>query len=172
MSTSAPQVILRRDKKAFEPITVVAPRRAWRLVGWFGFMLAAVGFVDVALQWYPTAFQSPEWEFGTVAVSFASLPLFSIGAMALLASFFARGVRGGVIAMGVFFSLLTIAVVLGFMLFLSDVPLALRAASGPAVVVLKKSIIRTLMMGLSFGTGYLIAAFMSFRYLTRRMSDD
>lgn len=27
--------------------------KAWRAVGWFGSVLAFVGFVDVALVWYP-----------------------------------------------------------------------------------------------------------------------
>jgi hypothetical protein len=171
MSAAAPQVILRSDKKVLQPISVVAPRKAWRLVGWLGMMLAVVGFADVALQWYPLAFQSPEWEFGTVSVSFASLPLLSIGSMALLASFLARGSKHGVIAMAFFLSLLTIGVVLGFLIFLTDVPLALRAATGPSLLVLKKSIARTVIMGVSFGTGYLIAAVTSFRYLMRRTND-
>ena len=173
MSTAAPQVILRSDKKAaLQPITVVAPRKAWKLVGWLGLMLAVVGLVDVGLQWYPTAFQSPEWEFGTVSVSFASLPLLSIGSMALLASFLARGSKRGVIAMALFFGLLTIGIVLGFLIFLTDVPLALKAATGPSAMVLKKSIVRTVIMGVSFGAGYLIAAVTSFRYLMRRTTDD
>ena len=172
MSTAAPQVILRSDKKAVQPISVVAPRKAWKLLGWLGLMLAVVGLVDVGLQWYPTAFQSPEWEFGTISVSFASLPLLSIGTMALLASFLARGSKRGVIAMAFFFSLFTIGIVLGFLIFLTDLPLALRAAPGPSAMALKKSIVRTVIMGVSFGTGYLTAAVTSFRYLMRRTTDD
>lgn len=172
MTSSAPRVLVQKDKKALDPISVSAPRTAWRLFAWFGLVLAVVGSVDVALQWYPLAFQSPEWEFGTVSVSFASLPLLTIGSTILLASFLARGVRAGVVTMGVVFTLLTLGVVFGFVLFLTDVPLALRAAPGPAALNLKKSILRTTVMGLTFGTGYLIAAVTSFRYLLRSVSDD
>jgi hypothetical protein len=172
MTSSAPRVLVQKDKKALDPISVSAPRTAWRLFAWFGLVLAIVGFVDVAMQWYPVAFQSPEWEFGTVSVSFASLPLLTIGSTILLASFLARGVRAGVITMGVVFTLLTLGIVFGFVLFLTDVPLALRVAPGPAALNLKKSIVRTMVMGLTFGAGYLIAAVTSFRYLLRRVSDD
>ena len=172
MNSSAPRVLVQKDKKALDPISVSAPRTAWRLFAWFGLVLAIVGFVDVAMQWYPLAFQSPEWEFGTVSVSFASLPLLTIGSTILLASFLARGIRAGVVTMGVVFTLLTLGIVFGFMLFLTDVPLALRTAPGPAALNLKKSIVRTMVMGLTFGAGYLIAAVTSFRYLLRRVSDD
>jgi hypothetical protein len=171
MSSSAPRVLVQRDKKALDPISVSAPRTAWRLFAWFGLVLALVGFVDVALQWYPLAFQSPEWEFGTVSVSIASLPLLTIGSTILLASFLARGVRSGVVTMSVVFTFLALGVAFCLFVFLTDVPLALRAGRGPEALTLKKSIVRTTVMGLTFGAGYLIAAVTSFRYLLRRVSD-
>jgi hypothetical protein len=59
-----------------------------------------------------------------------------------------------------------------FLLFLSDVPLALKAsAATPMVYTIKKSIIRTSVMALGFGAGYLAAAVVSFRYLFRRLKD-
>ena len=65
-----------------------------------------------------------------------------------------------------------VLVVGAFLLFLSDVPLALKAsAPTPMGVTIKKSIIRTSVMALGFGTGYLVAVVVSFRYLFRRMQD-
>jgi hypothetical protein len=171
MNSSAPRILVRKDRKALQPIAIAAPKSAWQLFGWFGLLLAVVGSVDVALQWYPLAFNSPEWEFGTIAVSIASLPLLTIGTTVLLASFMTRAVRPGVVAMSVVFSLLTLAVAFGLVLFLTDVPLALRAAPAQAAISLKKSIVRTLVMGFSFGLAYLTAAVSSFRYLSRRISD-
>jgi hypothetical protein len=167
-----PHVVIQADRKALNPISVTAPRTAWRLLGWFGLLLAVVGFIDVALQWYPASFKSPEWEFGTVASSVATLPLLTIGLMALLASFLARGDRAGVMTMAVVFAILLVLLIGAFLLFLSDVPLALKAsAPTPMGVTIKKSIIRTSVMALGFGTGYLVAVVVSFRYLFRRMQD-
>jgi hypothetical protein len=169
---SAPHVVIQADKKALNPISVTAPRTAWRLLGWFGLLLAVVGFIDVALQWYPASFKSPEWEFGTVAGSVATLPLLTIGLMSLLASFLARGHRSGVMAMAVVFAVLLVLVVGAFLLFLSDVPLALKASSPtPMAVTIKKSIVRTSVMAIGFGVGYLSAVVVSFRYLFRRIKD-
>jgi hypothetical protein len=169
---SAPHVVIQADRKALNPISVTAPRTAWRLLGWFGLLLAVVGFMDVALQWYPTSFKSAEWEFGTVTGSFATLPLLSIGLMSMLASYLARAERGGVVAMAIVFSVLLVLIVGAFLLFLSDVPLALRAsAQTPAVLTMKKSIIRTSVMAIGFGTAYLVAVVVSFRYLFRRIKD-
>jgi len=167
-----PHVVIQADRKALNPITVAAPRTAWRLLGWFGLLLAAVGFVDVALQWYPASFKSPEWEFGTVAGSLATLPLLTIGLMSLLASFLARAERAGVVTMAVVFAVLLLFVVGSFLMFLSDVPLALKAsAATPMVYTIKKSIIRTSVMAIGFGAGYFAAAVVSFRYLFRRIKD-
>jgi hypothetical protein len=69
------------------------------------------------------------------------------------------------------FCLLTVALAFGLVLFLTDVPLALRAAPGQAALPLKKSIVRTLVMGFSFGLAYVTAAVTSFCYLSRRISD-
>lgn len=167
-----PHVVIQADRKALNPIAVTAPRTAWRLLGWVGLLLAAVGFVDVALQWYPASFKSPEWEFGTVANSMAALPLLTIGLMSLLASFLARAERTGVLVMAIVFAFLLVFVVGAFLLFLSDVPLALKAsATTPMVVTIKKSIIRTSVMAIGFGVGYFAAVVVSFRYLFRRIKD-
>jgi len=167
-----PHVVIQADRKALNPIAVTAPRTAWRLLGWFGLLLAVVGFVDVALQWYPASFRSPEWEFGTVGSSLATLPLLTIGLMSLLASFLARADRAGMVTMAVVFAILFVLVVGAYLLFLSDVPLALKASDKtPMVVAVKKSIIRATVMAVGFGVGYLAAAVVSFRYLFRRLKD-
>jgi hypothetical protein len=170
---SAPRVVIQADRKILSPITVTAPRAAWRLLGWFGLLLAVVGFIDVALQWYPTSFKSPEWEFATVAATVATLPLLTIGLTVLLASLLARGSRAGVTTMAAVFALMSFLLVAAYLLFLSDVPMALRASTNPGIILtIKKSIIRTSAMALGFGGGYLVAAAVSYRYLSRRINDD
>ena len=171
MSSGAQQILVGKNRKALDPVSVNAPRSGWRLFSWFGLLLAVVGGFDVALQWYPLAFSSAEWEFGTISVSIASLPVLTIGSVVLLASFMARGERSGVIVMSVVFTVLTLTLAFWLVLFLTDVPQALRAVPAPAALQLKKSILRTLVMGVCFCSAYLIAAVSSFRYLSRRFTD-
>jgi hypothetical protein len=166
-----PRLIGLRDAKAPKPVTRRAPWTAWRAIGWFGLILALIGAADVAIQWYPVSFNSPEWEFGTIAVSFGSLPVLTIGLVAMLASFLARGSRAGVIAMSVVFVLLVVLVGLAYTLFLLDVPLVLKLATGPGGMAIKKAVVRTSVMGLGFGAAYVGAAGLSFNYLSRRKRD-
>ncbi len=167
-----PHVVIQADRKALNPITVAAPQTAWRLLGWLGFLLAFVGFVEVALQWYPASFKSPEWEFGTVAGSVATLPVLTIGLMSMLASFLARAEKAGVVTMAIVFALLFVLVVGAFLLFLSDVPLALKASNQlPVVITIKKAIVRTSVMAIGFGAAYLVSVVVSFRFLFRRIKD-
>jgi hypothetical protein len=168
---SAPRVVIQADRKALSPIAVTAPLTAWRWLGWLGLVLAIVGGVDIALRWYPLAFRSTEWEFGTISITFASLPLFSIGLVALLASFLARAVRSGVVVMSVVFVLLALFVAVMFVIFLLDVPLAIRMVRGVVGLELKKTIARTIIMGAASGVMYVAAAVVSFRYLLRRVKD-
>ena len=168
---SAPRVVIQADRKALNPITITAPLTAWRWLGWLGLVLAIVGGVDIALRWYPLAFRSTEWEFGTISITFASLPLFSIGLVALLASFLARGVRSGVMAMSAVFVLLALFVAVTLVIFLLDVPLAIQMVRGAVGLELKKTIVRAVVMGATFDVMYVAAAVVSFRYLLRRVKD-
>lgn len=170
-ASSAPHVVIRADRRAVDPLTIGAPKAAWRLLGWFGGLLVMVGGVDLASQWYPTAFKSAEWEFSVVSVTIASLPLLTIGAVVVLASFLARAKRGGVVVMGVAFAALFLAVGLMLALFASDLPLALRAPAGAPLTAIKKAIVRTLVMGVGYEVAYFIAAITSFRYAFGRIKD-
>ena len=134
-------------------------------------MLAIVGMVDVALQWYPVSFRSTEWEFATISTTFATLPLLTLGTTIMLAAFLALGVRSGVMTMAIVFTLLGIGVVACYLLFALDIPIALKFATGPAGLTIKKAIVRSLVMGACFGVGYLSAAVVSFRYLFGRIAD-
>ena len=169
--TGAPHILIQSDPRARDPITRSAPLTAWRLFGWFGLLLVLIGGLDVVSQWYPTSFKSPEWEFGTSALTIASLPLLTIGVVVFGASLMARGRRGGVIAVGAFYVLLFVAVGMVLVLFALDVPLALRAPAGPALTVVKKTILRTVVMGAAYEAAFLAAAVVSFRYAFGRIMD-
>lgn len=147
-----------------------APRTAWRELGWFGLLIAVVGLVDLGVNWYPIRFGSPEWEFGTIATSIGSLPLITMGLAALLASFLARGRRWGILTMGAVLLVLGVAVLALLAVFALDVPLALKAsARSPAALVLRKTIVRTALLGLAFCLGYLAAGIGSIVSTKRRI---
>jgi hypothetical protein len=169
MATPAKKILVQEEgPRRVSPIVPSQPR-AWKIIGWFGLLLAVIGGVDAALHWYPPAFSSPEWEFGTVATSVGALPLPTIGLAALLGSFLARGVRWGIITMAVVLLVLGLTVLAAYGLFLLDVPLALNAATGPAATALKKAIVRTTVMGPGFGLAYILAGIVALRHLSRRV---
>lgn len=167
MATPARKILVREERSRRAAPTAPSTPVAWKVIGWFGLLLAIVGLCDVALHWYPLAFSSPEWEFGTVAMSLGALPLPTIGFAALLGSFLARGVRWGIMTMSIVLLVLGLAVLAAYALFLLDVPLALRAATSPAALTLKKAIFRTTVMGPGFGIAYVVGAVMALRHLSR-----
>jgi len=171
MTTSAPQILVRKDRAGLNPLPVAAPQTAWRYGGWLGLVLAVVGGVDIALRWYPLAFRSPEWEFGTIGITVAALPLFSIGLVLLLAASLARASRVGALVLAVVFSLVAVLLLAILMLFLLDVPLALQAPDARLLLDVKKTILRTLVMGAAFEAMFVGSAVISFRYVLRRVKD-
>lgn len=173
---TAPHVLIQADTRAIDPITTSAPRTAWRVLGQFGFLLAVIGGIDIALHWYPPAFRSAEWEFGTIATTLGSLPLPTMGLLAVLASALARAVKGNLIALSVVQIVLAVFVAACLMVFVLDVPLALRAVGQPNIPVgaaeeMKRTIARTLAMGVGFGIVYAYGAVVSIRFLLRRVTD-
>ena len=60
------------------------------------------------------------------------------------------------------------AVVLGsYVLFLLDVPVALRAVSGEALLGIKKAIVKTTLLAVVFSAGYLVAGLGAIRHTQR-----
>jgi len=168
---SAPQVVLKRDEKKFEPVFVAAPKTSWRYAGWLGLVLAVSGGVDLVLRWYPVAFKSPEWEFGTVGMTVGTMPLFAIGLVLLLAASLARASRIGVSAMSAVFAIMALFLAGALLLFLLDVPLALRADNPAVRLEIKKTIARTLIVGGAFEALFIGCAVVSIRYILRRVKD-
>ena len=142
-------------------------RTAWRFLGWFGLSLAVIGFGQLALNFYPAlAFGSPEWEFATIAVTIGGLPLATMGLAGLVAAAVANGSRRGMIAVAIVLLLLCICVAVALGMFLTVVPLALRAPPEVAAGV-RQSIAKTLWMGSGFGFLYLTAGVGVLRHLKR-----
>ena len=171
MAASGPQVVLKRDTKKYEPVFVAAPKTAWSYIGWLGLVLAVSGGVDIALRWYPLAFKSPEWEFGTVGITVGTLPLFAIGLVLLLAASLARASSLGVSVMSAVFGVMAVFLAGALLVFLLDVPLALRPDNPAIRLEIKKTIARTLIVGGAFEALFIGCAVVSIRYILRRVKD-
>ena len=153
-----------------EPIAVTRPGdppRAWRWLGWFSLVLALAGLGDWLLAWFPMRFGSPEWEFGTVVSTLSGLPLVTMGFAGLLASAVARGIRWQVVAVAVAALLFGTWVVAAFVVFLLDVPIAMRAVQGVARLGIMKAIAKTSMLAVLFSTVYFVAAISALRFARR-----
>ncbi len=138
---------------------------AWKWVGWVGLALALAGGTDLLLVWYPTAFGRPEWEFATLVQTFAGLPLVSIGFAGVLGGALALGRRWLIVTMAVVLLVGALVLLLALMLFLTDVPLALRASEGLARTGIKKAVFKTLMLGVIFGGAYGAAGVAALRHM-------
>ena len=137
--------------------------RAWRWIGWLALALFLAGAVDWVLAWIPLRFGSPEWEFGTVVASFGGLPLMTMGFAGLLASAIARGIRWQVVMISLFVLVWAVWILGALIIFLLDVPIALRASSGPVHLGLMKATARTTTLGLLFSTSYFVAGIAALR---------
>jgi hypothetical protein len=141
-----------------------APEKAWRAIGWFGLLLAIVGFGDLGLLWFPFRLGSAEWEFGTIAASLAGLPLPTMGLAFLLAAGLGLGQRGLIRATA--WSLLALAflILAGYVVFLTNVPLALKGAPEAVALSVKRAVVKTTLLGLGFPAAYILLAIGTLRH--------
>jgi hypothetical protein len=140
-------------------------------VGWFGFLIATIGFADIALYLYPPAFGVPEWEFATLTAVLSALPLSTIGMAGIVGALLVNPVRLWLTVMAVALLLLAAAVAGGYVLFLLDVPMALEAArAGPQAPAIYRSIARSTIMAVGFGSAYLVAGITLLRSRPERES--
>lgn len=165
----APKIVLDERAKQGAPL-IADPDRAWAAAGWFGLLLAFVGLADFALALYPPGFGTVEWEFGTVAAMFAGLPLVTMGFAGMLASALARGRRRTIIVIASALLLLAAVTLALWVVFLSDVPVALRVVQGEALVGIKKAAVKTSILGLAFSFAYLVVGLGAIRYVRRGRS--
>jgi len=162
MQMAEPRILVADDRAGRELVSDV--RAAWRWVGWFSLILALAGLGDWVLTWLPLQFGAMEWEFGTVVSSFSGLPLITMGFAGLLASALARGIRWQVLTLSGVLLLFAVMIVGAFLVFLLDVPLALRAVQGPAHRGILKAVAKTCLLGVLFSGAYLFAGIAAMRH--------
>ena len=141
--------------------------QAWRWIGWLSLALALAGLTDWILAWIPPRFGNIEWEFATIVSTIAGLPLITLGIAGLAGSAVARGIRWQLITIGLIAVIWGI-VILGLLLvFLLDVPVALKMVRGPAHLGVMKATAKTLVLAVLFCTVYLTVGVSSLRRAIR-----
>lgn len=124
--------------------------RTWAILGWVGLAFLVVGGADFALTWYPMDFGNREWEFGTVTASFNGLPILVLGLGLLLTSSLQSGRRWWSLlaALGAF--VLALWIVVGVVLWATNVPLALSSVPPDVMIGMKKSIAKTVVQSVTY----------------------
>jgi hypothetical protein len=142
-----------------------AQLKGWVILGWLGLAYLIMSVIDLALGWYPIRFGQPEWEFGTISATIAGLAIPTLSLYLMLASAFAR--ERTKLIKGIAIAMIVIAVFLAvlFILYLTAVPLALRAVSNNPIIHLgmEKSIIKSLTLFLGYEGLFILGAIKGLR---------
>ena len=140
---------------------------AWRIVAWFGLLFLLISLADMALVWYPLRRGNPAWEFGAIDLMFSSLPVLTIGYAALLGSAFALGRYTRATVYGTLGVLLGLGFLAAFLVFLTDVPLALRNSPDQVLTGVKKAVFRNTVFGVCFPIAFLASGIGAIRHARR-----
>lgn len=160
---SAPKVLV--QEAAAKPRLAPAPDFGWYLIGWIGLVFAVVGGMDLLLTWYPLNLGNTEWEFGTVTAALDGLPAFTLGIALLMGSGAARGDRLLMRVMAIVFALLALLILAAAVLYVTDLPIALKAVTQPVIRTgLKKAITKTVGQAVVYPLAYLWIARMAWRH--------
>jgi hypothetical protein len=137
------------------------------VVLWLGLVLTVAALTDYVMALYPPVFGSPEWEFATISDIVAGLPLVTIGLAFVWVSSGWLGRRWLTIAAGVGFLVGALCVFGALLLFATNIPVALRATQDLARGNIEKLIAKTLILGLLFGTVYIVAGVITLKRARR-----
>ena len=161
---TAPRILVKTEGPSRADMAP-APEAGWYLLGGLGLVFAIVAGADLALAWYPAAFGSREWEFGTVSAVLDGLPLFAMG----LALSFGAAVARGKIGLLKFWSIVLIVaavVILGLLgLYARTIPVALASTTDALVKVgLQKAIAKALLQGVGYTAAFLWTGILGWKH--------
>jgi hypothetical protein len=135
----------------------MTPDVAYRVVGWLGLLLTLAGGGDFLIALYPLRLGTPEWEFATVATVFAGLPLLTMGLTGLWIASLGLGIRWLLRASGGLLLFVAFILLVAWVVFLTNVPLALKATAGDARIGIVKAVIKTSWLGILMMAAYTAA---------------
>ena len=113
-------------------------------------------------------FGTIEWEFATIASTFAGLPLISMGLFGLLAAGMALPSTRLVVTAALLMLLLAAGIIAGFVVFLTDAPIALASVPETVALGIRKAIAKTTLLAVAFALAYLVAAISALRHLNAK----
>ena len=131
------------------------PAFAWAVLGWFGVVAVIIGGFDILLAWYPLRTGNPAWEFGIINLTIWSLPFPTTGLVFLLAAGVALESRWRIRLAGIVMLALALLILGLLALYGLTVPIALRGSPAPVLPEVKKSIVKTAVLGLLFAGLYI-----------------
>jgi hypothetical protein len=138
---------------------------SWKLLGWLGVAYLIMSVIDLALGWYPVRFGTPEWEFGTVSATINGLAIPTLALYLILCSAIARERLTLVRVVSIVMICIAIFLAILFILYLTAVPLALRAVLASPLVHqgMKKAITKASVLFLGYETLYIAGALKGLR---------
>jgi peptidoglycan/LPS O-acetylase OafA/YrhL len=163
----------RRSRWSVASLADVAP-----MLLFAGCLLAIVGWVDVALLYWPQQFGDPQWEFGIIATTYDTLAMALMGMLLVGVGLRARGSPPLLVkAFGVACVLVALFCLALLVIFTLDIPLAVNAMHGnlpgaqgaaarPSPVVIagiKRGIAKAVLYGLGYGTTFTAMGIMLWR---------
>jgi hypothetical protein len=162
--SDTPRIIIGEDPRAGRTSNPVVP---FAVVGTLGGALLCAGLLDLILLWIPLQFGVAEWEFGTVSRFLDGLPVLTVG-LALLLITGALNAKPPLLWVSGILSVLVLAVVLvGILVYILDIPLALKATDPGLRLGLKKAVVKTLGEAVIYLVTYTVFASRSLRMARR-----
>ena len=138
---------------------------AWSMLFRLGVMLAIIGFTDVGTLLFPGQWTSTEWEFATITGLFDGLPLGTIGLCTMAVAAAGNGWRRTQRVLSVVLTVMAVALIAPFVLYLLDAAVAYRAADDEFRPVLMKAVGKTIVMALTYIVGYAVFGISMWRRL-------
>jgi len=128
-----------------------AARLVWQSMVLVGFLLAAVGMLDLIQLWVPLQLGIPEWEYGTASSFFDQFPAVGLGLALMMGGSLALGWRWSARSLGVLCLALAIGMWLVASIYLTVVPFVFKAVREPvALTGVKKGLAKTLVQALVY----------------------
>lgn len=145
---SEPSRILTPEGPARKAAPGIADTRlAWSVLGWFGIAAVMIGGFDILLAWYPMQSGNSAWEFGIINITIWSMPFITTGLVFLLAAGLGLQKRWLARSAGIAMLLLALAILAMLLIYALVIPIALEGTPEPAQLNVKKSIVKTVVLG-------------------------
>ena len=145
-----------------------APAGLPLIAGALGLAFAVIGLGDLALAWFPAAFGSPEWEFGTATTTLNGMPVPAMGLVLLLGAALAAGRPRLTRGVSVLLLVLAVAILVVGFLWATTLPMAFRPVTNEVVRLgLQKAVAKTALQLLVYPPLFIVLGVAGWRRSSR-----